>query len=83
MKPRGKIVPDGSRLRAGTVYPSSRLDQQTHTDTSIVSDSTLVDDLIALVDDSAALVGSQTTIHPDMILNMKNIKPISKLRKNR
>lgn len=65
-----------------TDQPTPKLRKQTHTSAPTVGDSTLVDDTVALVDDPTALVGGQTTIHSNMPLIARTIKPKSNIRKH-
>lgn len=63
--------------------PRAAIKPQSQTDTPVTSDATLVDDTVALVDDATALVGGLTSIHSDMVANVKTIKPQGNIRVRR
>lgn len=60
--------------------PTATIKRQTQTSTPTVSDGTLVDDTVALVD-STSLVGGQTVINPTMPMKIKTSIPRPKIRK--
>lgn len=63
--------------------PTSKIKNQPQQNLPIVSDTTLVDDPVALVDDVLALVGGQTTTNTNMMINMKTPQPTPRIRKQR
>lgn len=62
------------------LQPRGSIKHQSQTDTPVTGDATLVDDPIALVDSTTALVGGATVISSDMVANVKMIKPAGSIR---
>lgn len=61
--------------------PVSKIKRQTQTNTSAITDSTLVDDSVRLVDDPASLVGAGTTSFTGMRLNARPDIPAGRITK--
>lgn len=56
------------------IKPTGYIKRQTQTTTPVVSDDTLVDDTVALVDDATALVGGSATSYSAM--KHRTISPV-------
>lgn len=63
--------------------PAGRLRKQVHTTVPVVTDATLVDDTVALVDSTTALSGGQTTSIPVTRQSIVQTIPRASIRKRR